>query len=289
VRWLYDRAKIERDADGVVKYLIGACTNITARKQAEDALRSSEKLAAAGRLAATVAHEINNPLASVVNLLYLVARDPSLSERSRHNLKLADEELDRVSYFARQTLGFYRDNTPATWLDTSQVINELIHIYSYKIRNRNVALETDVSENLHVFASGAEFRQVFSNLLINAVDALPGDGGRVRVRARHVRDWRNRDRSGVRLTVADTGCGIDTANLAKIFEAFYTTKQEIGTGLGLWLCKNIVDKHHGTIRARSRMSGGSHGTVLTVFWPDEAHGASTGASGRASTMHSPAA
>ena len=271
VRWLYDRAKMERNAEGQAGYLIGACTNITARKQAEEALRRSEKLAATGRLAATVAHEINNPLASVTNLLYLAGKDQSMSEDSRQRLRLAEQELDRVAYFAKQTLGLYRESSPPAWLDVAEVINDVLRTYGSRLRNREATLQLEIEEGARVFAAAGEIRQVLSNLLINAIDALPTEGGRIRVRATTGRDWRASGRHGLRLIVGDTGCGIKAAEMAKIFEPFYTTKLEIGTGLGLWLSKSVVQKHDGTIRARSRASGPTCGTVFSVFWPDKAN------------------
>jgi len=268
VRWLFDRACIARDAEGKARYLTGACTNITARKQAEEALRRTEKLAATGRLAATVAHEINNPLASVTNLLYLVGKDQGLTHPSRQKLQLAEQELDRVAYFAKQTLGLYRDSSSPASLNAPQLIEDVIQTYGSRLRNRTATLQLEAQYGARVFAVAPEFRQVLSNLLINAIDALPSEGGRIRIRARSSHDRSNPERSGLRLTIADTGCGIKPEHLAKIFEPFYTTKVEVGTGLGLWFSKNVIEKNNGKLRVRSRESGDSRGTVFTIFWPD---------------------
>jgi len=270
VRWLYDRARIERSREGRVLYLTGACTNITARKQAEEALRRSEKLAATGRLAATVAHEINNPLASVTNLLYLVAKDKGLSEPSRQKLQLAEQEIDRVAYFAKQTLGLYRESSPPASLDASQLIEDVVQTYGTRLQNRDAVLQLEIQKGARVFAVAGEFRQVLSNLLINAIDALPAEGGRIRIRATTSQDWSDTARRGLRLTIADTGSGILAEHIAKIFEPFYTTKIEVGTGLGLWLSKNVIEKNKGKLRVRSRASGGSRGTTFSIFWPDRA-------------------
>ena len=268
VRWLSDRARIQRNDEGKVIYLTGACTNITARKQAEEALRRTEKLAATGRLAATVAHEINNPLASVTNLLYLVEKDPTLNERSRQKVQLAEQEIDRVAYFAKQTLGLYRESSPPSWHDAAQLINDAVQTYATRLQNREAFLQLEVEPGSRVYAVAAEFRQVLSNLLINAIDALLREGGKIRIRATSGHDWRNPAQHGLRLTIADTGCGIAPEHLSRIFEPFYTTKVEVGTGLGLWLSKSVVEKNKGKLRLRSRTSGASRGTAFSIFWPD---------------------
>jgi len=233
------------------------------------ALVRTEQLAAVGRLAATIAHEINNPLEAVTNLLYLIGKDSSLSAQSRQRLQLADQELDRVAHIAKQTLGFYRDNAAPNWVDVSQTIEELLTVYSYRVRNRDIKIEKELDPSARLFASAGEFRQVFSNLFVNAVDAVSQSGGRIRVRVRTARDWRNGRRGGVRLSVADDGCGISPKHRSKIFEPFYTTKEGVGTGLGLWLSQTIVQKHEGRIRVRSQVQPSQSGTVFSVFWPDQ--------------------
>ena len=268
IRWLSDRARVQRNADGKPAHLTGACTNITARKKAEEALRRTEKLAATGRLAATVAHEINNPLASVTNLLYLVTKDPDLTDISRHRVQLAEQEIERIAYFAKQTLGLYRESAPPAWQDASQLINDVLQTYGSRVQNRDAVLQLEIDEGARAFVVAGEFRQVLSNLLINAIDALPTAGGRIRIRAEAVHDYSHPERTGLRLTIADNGCGIAPEHLTKIFEPFYTTKFEVGTGLGLWFSKNVVEKYKGKLGVRSRTSGPLHGTTFSVFWPD---------------------
>ncbi len=253
-------------ADGKIAHL-AVTRDISERKRAEDALRRSEKIAAVGRLAATMAHEINNPLESVTNLLFLVKKDKGISERGRKQLELADEELDRVAHVARQTLGFYRHNSAPAWFKVAQTMEELLEIYSYKFRKREIELVKELDPSVQVYASAGEFRQVCSNLVVNAIDALPGTRGKIRIRARQGYDWKNSGRPGVRIAIADTGSGIAPEHRSRIFESFFTTKQDIGTGLGLWLTRNLVEKHGGVIHVRSRTQPGNSGTVFSVFWP----------------------
>jgi signal transduction histidine kinase len=199
--------------------------------------------------------------------LYLARKDRDIGERTREYLQLADQELDRVAHVARQTLGFYRENSAPALFKVSPVISDLVDVYSYRFRNRDVRVDKELDEAVELFAPVGEFRQVFSNLLVNAIDALPSDGGRIRIRLQSGRDWNGTARSGVRLTVADTGSGIAPEIMPRIFESFYTTKKDIGTGLGLWLTRSIVQKYGGSIHVRSRVQTG---TVFSVFWPREA-------------------
>ena len=256
-----------KDEDGRIVGAAKILRDITEQKKIAETLQRSEKLAAVGRLAATMAHEINNPLESVTNLLYLARKDSKITERTREYLQLADQELDRVAHVARQTLGFYRENSAPALFKVSPVISDLVDVYSYRFRNREVQVEKELDETAELFAPVGEFRQVFSNLLVNAIDALPSNGGRIRIRVQSAHDWNGIARSGVRLTVADTGCGIPPETMPRIFESFYTTKRDIGTGLGLWLTRSIIEKHGGRIHVRSRVQ---NGTVFSVFWAREA-------------------
>jgi PAS domain S-box-containing protein len=255
-----------RDQNGRIVHL-AVSRDITERMRAEEALRRSEKLAAVGRLAATVAHEINNPLESVTNLLYLARKDGGMGMKARECLQLADQELERVAQVARQTLGFYRDSAGPADLNVSQIIDQLLDIYSYRLRNRDITVEKQVDPSATIFCSSGEFRQVFSNLILNAVDAMPPEAGRLRVKVRKIENRTDPSRSGVNIIVADNGSGIAPEHMPRIFESFYTTKQEIGTGLGLWLTRNIVHKYNGKIRVRSRVQPGRSGTIFSVFWP----------------------
>jgi PAS domain S-box-containing protein len=252
------------DEDGRRLGIFEINRDITAQKRAEEALRRSEKLAAAGRLAATIAHEINNPLEAVTNLIYLIGNDPSVGAGSREYLQMAERELHRVSQLTKQTLGFYRSNSRPEWIDVGEMLNEVVSIYSGRLQSKGVQVEKRYDGGEVVQAVAGELRQVFSNLVANAIDALP-HGGRLTLRL--YRQQRN-GRRGVRVTVADTGSGIAPEHRDSIFEPFFTTKKDIGTGLGLWVAQEIVTKHGGQIRFRSRVAAGTSWTVFSVFLPE---------------------
>jgi PAS domain S-box-containing protein len=240
--------------------------DITQQKRLERALHTTERLASVGRLAATVAHEINNPLESVTNFIYLAKTSPGLSEDLRRYLNCADQELARVAHIARQTLGFYRDNSRPVWLSVSEAVDDILAIYQRKFEYKGLKVEKCIAAGLKFQTLEGEFKQILSNLLANAIDACE-DRGRVWLRARAGRDFGNGKR-GMRLLVADNGSGIPPEHLGKLFEPFFTTKREVGTGLGLWITKELIEKSGGHIRLRSRV-GSSSGTVVSVFMPLE--------------------
>ncbi len=264
VRWLYDRAKME-SVEGRPTYLVGACTDITERKLAHQALIESEKLASVGRLAATVAHEINNPLEAVTNLIYLAKKNRELPEKVQRQLKLADQELARVTHIAQQTLGFYRDTSRPAWIKAEDAINDVLAIYERKFSYRNLRVKTRIAPGLSMFTLEGEFKQILSNLITNAIDASR-DGGSIMIHAKRCTSRRPGYGKGIKISIADSGTGMPSEVKAKIFTAFFTTKQEVGTGLGLWVTRNILQKHHGYISFRSRESAPS-GTVMSFFLP----------------------
>jgi PAS domain S-box-containing protein len=240
--------------------------DVTLRRQAEEALVKSEKLASAGRLAATIAHEINNPLAAVTNLLYLARSVAELPETIRRHLDLADTELQRVAHITKQTLGFYREHSAPVRFDPAVVLDSVLALLQTRIEARSLAVDKRYQPNLQVLGSHGEIRQVFSNVISNSIDALQ-PGGRLQIKIASSPDWRSPANRGVRITVADTGHGIAPGNLARIFEPFFTTKKDTGTGLGLWVSRQIVDKHAGSIRVRSRTGPNLSGTVFSIFLP----------------------
>jgi PAS domain S-box-containing protein len=256
------------DSEGKIIGAASIARDITQRNLAEETLRKTEKLAAAGRLSATIAHEINNPLEAVTNLLYLMQRNQSLDEKARRHLAMADQEIRRVAHVAKQTLGFYRDTSSAVHTDVSVALEEVLGLYMRKVSAKRIRVEKDYDTGVEVLAFPGEIRQVFSNLIANAIDAI-ADGGRLIVRASKSHRWHENRVAGVRITIADSGTGIPAEHKARIFEPFYTTKQDVGTGLGLWLTREIVQKHRGTISVRSTTRKGHSGTVFSVFLPGE--------------------
>jgi len=263
--WTFSRAVPILDSNGEIIEWFGAATDITAGKQAEEALLRSEKLASVGRMAATISHEINNPLEAVTNMLYIARGVAGLPETVRQYLDIADGELKRIAHITRQSLGFYREsNAPAVTL-INAVLESAADLLTNRIKAKNVVLEKQWKGTVQAKAVAGELRQVFSNLLANSLDAV-GDGGVIKLRCSNV--TKLDEGRCVRVTIADNGKGIDQNSRQHLFEAFFTTKGTIGTGLGLWVSKQIIDKHKGTIRVRSCTSGPRRGTVFSVLLPE---------------------
>ncbi len=254
-----------RDENGRIVGASKIARDITQKKQTEQALRISERLASVGRLAATIAHEINNPLETVANLLYLArfSHDPT---RIHELLAQADEELNRVSLLSKQTLGFYREKHGAKPLNIGTIVESLVGVFTPKARNRSIEIKSEIRQDPEILAGESEIRQVIANLLNNSIDAIL-NGGTVRVRVSAGRAWNQSSSPGVRLTIADSGHGVAPEHRQKLFEPFFTTNKEIGTGLGLWVSKGIIEKHGGRIRFKSRIEPGRSGTVFMVFLP----------------------
>jgi PAS domain S-box-containing protein len=226
------------------------------RLRTEDALRQSEKLAAAGRLAATVAHEINNPLEAVTNLLFLAKGEPQADKR-RSYLESAEGEVARVSEIARQTLAFYRESGSRSRVSVAEILDSALAIYAGKIAGRGIQIEASFgSGGLEIDGYAGELRQLFSNLIVNAIDATPS-GEKIAIAAAHRGDV-------VEVQIADRGPGIAAEHLSRIFEPFFTTKLHVGTGLGLWIAREVTRKHQGTIELFSSTDPGSHGTRAVV-------------------------
>jgi PAS domain S-box-containing protein len=244
--------------------------DVTERKRAEDALRKSEKLATAGRLAASIAHEINNPLESVTNLLYLLQRHPSLDQEAHHYAQLAQQEVARVSEMAQRTLRFYRQSTLPIKANVAEILNSVLMVYQGRFNALHTQVETRFDRDAELFCFAGELRQVFANLIGNALDAS-SEGGRLFLGLRRSH-CRKTGRPGVRITVADNGSGMPPSVRRRIFEPFFTTKDATGTGLGLWITTEILEKHGATISVKSRQALDDtrpSGTVFTIFFPEQ--------------------
>ena len=253
-----DSAAPIRNAQGELIGVVLVFRDVTKQRAVEAALRNAEKLATAGRFAATIAHEINNPLEAIMNLLFLLDHDSGLSSEGRGYLSLAEQELSRVAAVARQTLAFYKDNTSPAPVNIPNLLDEVLTFYGRRIEARKIRVVRNYRNHSQFVGSAGEIRQVFSNLILNAIDALSPDGELTL----NVSDD-NGGRPTVRVEVEDNGSGIQRDHLSKIFEPFFTTKKDVGTGLGLWSAKNLVEKHEGQLLAEC--SGGK--TRLTVLLP----------------------
>lgn len=248
--------------------MVGVTMDVTERHKAARALVQSEKLAAVGRLASSIAHEINNPLESVTNLLYLARGSAELSEAHDY-LDTAERELRRVSVITSQTLQFHKQATRPTAVIVEDLMGSVLSIYQGKIINSRVEVRQRARATRPVLCLEGEIRQVLSNLVGNAIDIMHPDGGLLLLRSRAATNWRS-GQEGIVITVADTGSGMSSRTVAKIFQPFFTTKGISGTGLGLWITHEIITRHQGAIKVRSRQDPGGSGTVFTVFLPYEA-------------------
>jgi two-component system, NtrC family, sensor kinase len=240
--------------------------DITAQLKAEDALRRAERLAAMGRMAGIIAHEINNPLEAITNTFYLLRDHPSLNEEARYLAKLGDEELVRVSHITRQTLGFYRESQQPIEVSISAILDEILELQARRMEFNNITLDKQYRSKGIIWGFPVELRQVFLNLIGNAVQAMP-EGGTLRLHVFESSGERHH-RPEVCISICDTGTGIDSEHAKHLFEPFFTTKSVKGTGLGLWISKGIIHKYGGTIRFRSASFTGRNITCFQVSLPD---------------------
>jgi two-component system CheB/CheR fusion protein len=261
------QAQYERNGEGKSVRMLGVMSDITQRKQAEKALLQSEKLAVAGRLATSIAHEINNPLEAVANLLYLVARADSLPQAHEH-AEMALSEVMRVARITSQTLKFHRQTEAAKLTRLSEEIDGVLSLFHGRLVELNVSVEERFEDDPELKCLTGDLRQVFANLIANAADAMK-TGGRLAIRLRQSKDWGNRSRTGMRVTIADSGEGMSRKTRQHIYEPFFTTKEETGTGLGLWLTATIVGRQRGDLRVWSSQLPGRSGTVFSLFLPVE--------------------
>lgn len=249
-----------RDAAGRIVGASKIARDIGERLRMQEAMMESEKLAATGRMAAAIAHEINNPLEAVTNLAYLLSTDPTISPAGKKYAEVLLEEINRVSDVAKQSLGFFRDNKKPDLFDICELLDSVVRLYRPLLEKKRIELKRDFTEACDVFGSAAEIRQVFANLVRNAIDAVE-EGGRIQLRVRTtVLGMR-------RIVVADNGHGISSQTRKRLFQPFVTSKGAAGNGLGLWVSHGIVKKHGGLIRVRTCGDPGRSGTVFAVMLP----------------------
>lgn len=258
-----------RNADGELTHFVGIQMDVTERVEFERALRESEKLAAVGRLASSIAHEINNPLEAMMNLVYLAEQflpKVPINEEARQFLGQVDAELQRVKLITAQSLRFYKQSTGPEAITCSELITPIVDIYKPRFTNFNIEVQKRERSSQHIVCLASEIRQVITNLLTNAIDAMRAEGGRLLVRTHEATNWKH-DARGVLITVADTGIGMSKETQGSIYKAFYTTKGISGTGLGLWISSEIIRRHRGHLRVRS-LEG--RGTVFQLYLPFQA-------------------
>lgn len=256
-----------RDKKGETIGIVVVFRDITMERKTQDALIANEKLAVAGRLAATIAHEIHNPLDSVSNLLYLMRNGVS-PEESNHFMDMAEQELTRVTQISRAMLGLYRESKAPVVVDLKEMLQEILLLLERRLTGLGVTISTDIPKSISVAAFPAELRQVFTNLITNAAEAA-GPGGEVKVsvapQTPGVDAAGQTMQAGATVTIADNGAGVHEDVQPYLFQPFFTTKGEQGTGLGLWVSRGIINKHGGTICLESDTSDNAHGTVVSVF------------------------
>lgn len=244
--------------------MLGVALDVTSSKTVEETLRRTEKLAATGQLAASIAHEINNPLAAVTNILYILRTHPDMSEKLQELVGIGERELERVIHITRQTLAFYREVALPVMTSVPSLIDEVLSIYSRQIEEKSISVQRQFEQVEDLRAFPGELRQVFSNLILNALEALQGPGT-IAVRVRRIAG--KDGRAAIQITVSDNGPGIAREHLSRIFEPFFTTKHSKGTGLGLWVSQGIIHKHQGSIRLRTRVDGPRHGASFSIVLP----------------------
>jgi signal transduction histidine kinase len=239
--------------------------DISAQLQTEDALRKSERLAAMGRMAGIIAHEINNPLEAITNAFFLLRDHPTLDEQARRYAQIADQELARVARITSKTLGFYKEPHQTVAVSIVSVLDEVLELQERMLQLSHISVEREYETEAGVMAFPAELKQVFLNLISNAIQAMAA-GGRLRIRVRNCRA-RKTGKPGICISLVDTGTGIRPEHTKRLFEPFFSTKSEKGTGLGLWISNGIVTKYEGRIRFRSLGLSSGNVTCFRVFLP----------------------
>lgn len=266
IRWIHGRSAIICNNHGEPVATIGTVDDITERRKAEESVRRSEKLAAVGQLASMIAHEINNPLEAVTNLIYLAEMSPELADSIRPLLHDAQQELRRVAHITTQTLQFHRRNAEKTGVAVSGILESALDLFTRRMREQRISLERDYADAPNVICYPSEIRQIFVNLIGNSLDAMLGNPGRLRLRIRGKTNFSQNEKY-VHITIADSGIGMDPAVTRRVFDAFFTTKGEKGSGLGLWVTGEILKRHGGSILIRSRRTPQPSGTIISIKLP----------------------
>jgi PAS domain S-box-containing protein len=252
-----------KDESGLVIGASKIARDISERKQVERLLLQSEKLAATGRMAAAIAHEINNPLESVINLVYLARRESAVEGKAYRFLATAEDELERVSHLARQTLGYYRDTGTPAVVHLHDLIENVLTVYNTRLLTTGISVDTRFNDLQKILVSKGELIQVFSNIIANAIDAMR-NGGSLRVITRNLLSSAG---DGIQVIIRDNGTGIEQEHLARIFEPFFTTKGDLGSGIGLWVAKQLIERRGGDISVASSVEKDNSGTTFTIFLP----------------------
>ena len=268
--WYLHRAVPRVTGHGKVSEWIGSSTDIEVQKKSEEAIRQTEKIAAVGRLASSIAHEINNPLSSVTNLLYLISSHSGLDKTVMQYVMTAQEELARVSEITTQTLRFHQQSVSAAPVRLNEILDAVLTYYRPRIKACGIKVTREYQQTEQLICLAADIRQAVGHIVGNAIEASTM-GGKLRVRLRPSVTWKLRQRRGLRITIGDSGHGIAKGLLTRIFEPFYTTKGITGTGLGLWITKDLIAKQEGSILVRSSTNARHPGTVVSIFLPFELH------------------
>jgi PAS domain S-box-containing protein len=237
--------------------------DISDKKRVEQLLIQSEKLAATGRMAAAIAHEINNPLESLINLIFLARQNCSPDTKVNQLLITAEQELERVAHIARQTLGYYKDTGAPADAYIHALIENVLTVYNSKMLSADIAVDSRFNDLQKISVSKGEMLQVFSNIIANAIDAMK-HGGVLTITTRNVMST---PQDGIEIVVRDTGTGISQEDLPRVFEPFFTTKGILGTGIGLWVAKQLVGRRGGQITIASSTTSHDSGTTVTIFIP----------------------
>jgi PAS domain S-box-containing protein len=252
-----------RDESGVVTGASKIARDISDRRRIERLLLQSEKLGATGRMAASIAHEINNPLESLINLIFLARMSSQPDSKTQKYLLTAEEELERVSHLARQTLGYYRDTSAPAEVQLHELLRNVLTVHNSRLTSAGIAVDLRFNDNEKIVAKKGELLQVFSNVIANAIDSMP-EGGTLHIETRRVVTPRG---EGLETIIRDSGVGIKSQDLSKVFEAFFTTKGERGTGIGLWVSKQLIESRGGDISLASNAGQHQSGTTVTIFVP----------------------